>query len=185
VCGLIVVAEAHWLPRAEEKARYDLHQNSPEDEGYRAFLGRLVAPLGDRLAPGSRGLDFGCGPGPTLSVMLEEMGHSVALYDPFYKPDRDVLEGVYDFVTATEVFEHLRRPRQEAELLWSLLRPGGLLGIMTRLVPDDVDFATWRYKDDDTHIAFYARRTFEWLAAKLKARVDILEPDVVLLHKPR
>jgi 2-polyprenyl-3-methyl-5-hydroxy-6-metoxy-1,4-benzoquinol methylase len=116
--------------------------------------------------------------------MLEEAGFSVALYDPFYFPDRSVLECPYDFVTASEVVEHLRRPLSEVELLWSLLRPGGWLGIMTRLVPADVLFERWRYKDDDTHIAFFATRTFEWLARHLGARLEIIGPDVVLMQKP-
>jgi len=32
------------------------------------------------------GLDYGCGPGPTLSVMLREKGFKMADYDPFFKP---------------------------------------------------------------------------------------------------
>jgi hypothetical protein len=183
-CALVYVASAQHITPEEEKQRYDLHQNSPGDAGYRTFLDRLRAPLLKRVAPGGRGLDFGCGPGPTLSVMLEEAGLSVALYDPFYYPDRSVLDGRYDFITASEVVEHLRRPLAEMELLWALLRPGGWLGIMTRLVPEGVVFERWRYKDDDTHIAFYATRTFEWIAGRLGARLEIIGPDVVLLQRP-
>jgi len=32
-----------------------------------------------KIAPISLGLDFGSGPGPTLSLMLEEQGHRVAI----------------------------------------------------------------------------------------------------------
>ena len=183
-CGLTFVLAAQIPAPADEKKRYDLHRNSPEDEGYRSFLNRVCVPLLERLEPGSRGLDFGCGPGPTLSVMLEEAGHAVSLYDPYYAPDEGVLTGAYEFITATEVFEHLRRPGHEIERLWSLLRAGGVLGVMTLLVPDDVDFPRWRYRDDATHIRFYARRTFEWLGRALPARVEVIDADVVMLHKP-
>ena len=66
------VPRSYHLSAADEKAQYDLHENDPNDPGYRAFLDRLAGPLDKRLAPHSHGLDFGCGPGPTLSVMLEE-----------------------------------------------------------------------------------------------------------------
>ena len=39
--------------------------------------------------------------------MLEESGHRVALYDVFYVPDTLALAASYDFITATEVVEHL------------------------------------------------------------------------------
>jgi 16S rRNA G1207 methylase RsmC len=35
-------------------------------------------------------LDFGCGPGPTLSILLAEQGQQVDLYDPFYHDDPSV-----------------------------------------------------------------------------------------------
>ncbi|MGB2360319.1 MAG: methyltransferase, partial [Porticoccaceae bacterium] len=63
------------MSSAAEKAIYDQHQNSPDDLQYRRFLSRLTEPLLERLGPCSRGLDFGCGPGPTLSVMMAEQGH--------------------------------------------------------------------------------------------------------------
>jgi len=52
-------------------------KNSPDDPRYRAFLSRLFIPLNERIAPESCGLDFGSGPGPTLSVMFEEQGHTM------------------------------------------------------------------------------------------------------------
>lgn len=42
--------------------------------------------------------------------MLEEAGHNMALYDIYYHPDTAVLEKQYDFMTATEVIEHLYHP---------------------------------------------------------------------------
>ena len=85
-CALVFVPSEQHLSAADEKAEYDQHQNSPQDTGYRRFLGRLFNPLATKLAPGARGLDFGCGPGPTLSVMFEEAGFDIDVYDIFYAP---------------------------------------------------------------------------------------------------
>jgi 2-polyprenyl-3-methyl-5-hydroxy-6-metoxy-1,4-benzoquinol methylase len=67
--------------------------------------------------------------------MLAEAGFEMSLYDPQFAPDRSVLTREGDFITATEVLEHLHRPAAELERLWSLLRPGGWLAVMTRRVP--------------------------------------------------
>ena len=119
ICQLIFVPPNFFLSTDDEKARYDTHQNSPEDLKYRAFLSRLFIPIQDRLAPGSYGLDFGSGPGPTLSVIFEEAGHSMAIYDHFYAQNPAVLDTPYDFITATEVVEHLHHPKQELDRLWT------------------------------------------------------------------
>jgi 2-polyprenyl-3-methyl-5-hydroxy-6-metoxy-1,4-benzoquinol methylase len=182
-CELVFVPSEYWLDPEEEKARYDLHENDPQDVGYRRFLGHLFHPLNERLEPGSHGLDFGSGPGPTLSVMLEEAGHHVDLYDPFYADHPEVFDRSYDFITATEVIEHLYDPWPELTRLWSMLRPGGYLAIMTQLVIDRKAFSTWHYKDDDTHVAFYSDATFRWIAAQLDAQLTLLPRNVILLRK--
>ena len=84
VCELVFVTPCDRLAADREKAEYDLHQNDPDDLGYRHFLSRLVLPLQTRLNPEDKGLDFGCGPGPTLSAMMAESGWQMDLYDPFY-----------------------------------------------------------------------------------------------------
>src|SRR6056297_3232426 len=73
-CGLVFLDPALRLESADEQARYETHQNDPDDPRYRTFLQRLAGPLTERVASGSHGLDYGSGPGPTLSVMLEERG---------------------------------------------------------------------------------------------------------------
>ncbi len=54
-CALVFVPSEQHLTAAAEKAEYDQHQNSPQDTGYRRFLGRLFNPLATKLAPGARG----------------------------------------------------------------------------------------------------------------------------------
>ncbi len=183
VCSLVFVPKSQFLSEEEEKSRYDLHQNNSDDPEYRKFLNRLFAPMQERLAPKSVGLDFGSGPGPTLSVMFEEAGHTVELYDYFYAKKPEVLEKEYDFITATEVIEHLHNPRKELKKLWQCLKPGGHLGVMTKLVLDRDAFEKWHYKNDDTHVVFFSRQTFEWLASKRKAEITFIGDDVIILKK--
>jgi 2-polyprenyl-3-methyl-5-hydroxy-6-metoxy-1,4-benzoquinol methylase len=180
----VFVPPRYYLSRQEEKTEYDRHQNRPDDPGYRQFLSRLFRPLQERLLPGSQGLDFGSGPGPTLSEMLTEAGHDVALYDPYYAQDPAVLTRRYDFITASEVVEHLHQPGPQLDRLYRLLRPCGLLGIMTKRVLDRAKFAGWHYKNDPTHVCFFSEATFVWLARKWNAHLDIVAPDVVLIRKP-
>lgn len=182
-CALVFVPPVYHLSREEEQAEYDLHQNRVGDAGYRQFLSRLALPLSARLAVGARGLDFGCGPAPALAHMLGEAGFSVCLYDSFYRPDPAVLAGPYDFICATEVVEHLHRPGQELARLWSLLVPGGWLGIMTKLVRDKAAFATWHYKNDPTHICFFSEQSWRWWARAQGATLEIVGADVILLRR--
>ena len=139
--------------------------------------------MNQRLSSGSQGLDFGSGPGPTLSLMFEEAGHTVALYDYFYANDTSALELQYDFITASEVVEHLHQPKHALDRLWSILKPGGTLGIMTKRVLNREAFAKWHYKNDLTHVCFFSEATFHWLAEQWQAELTIEGNDVVLLKK--
>ena len=172
-----------WLGKRQEREVYDLHDNNPEDEGYRRFLSRLTSPLLERLEPGASGLDFGCGPGPALAGMLEEAGMDMALYDPFFYPEASVLERQYDFITCTEVVEHLHHPAETFQRLDKLLRPGGWLGVMTCFQTDDHRFANWHYRRDPTHIVFYRQSTMAWLARAYGWTLDIPVKDVALFRK--
>lgn len=182
-CALVFVPPSHLPGREAERREYDLHRNRVDDPGYRAFLSRLAVPLARRLSPAARGLDFGCGSGPALAAMLREAGFNVSLYDSFYYPDTAALDGRYDFITATEVVEHLHRPGSELQRLWSLLAGGGWLGIMTKLVRDREAFAGWHYKNDPTHVCFFSKQTWQWWAQRHGASLDIIGADVVLLGR--
>ncbi len=190
-CNLIFVPSEFHLSLADEKSEYDLHQNSPADDGYRRFLSRLFEPLNQIVSNQydlptqipAQGLDFGSGPGPTLSLMFEEAGYQMQIYDPFYSPNESVLNQAYDFVTASEVVEHLRDPRKDLQKIWSLVKPGGVLGLMTKLTLDRDAFSRWHYKNDRTHIAFYSRETFQWLAELWNAEIEIIGDDVIVIRK--
>lgn len=181
-CALVFVPAEQHLTAAAEKAEYDQHQNSPHDTGYRRFLGRLFAPLVAKLSPGARGLDFGSGPGPTLSVMFEEVGHTMSVYDMFYAFNEEVLDLQYDFITATEVVEHLSAPGVVFSQLIAKLTPGGYLGLMTKRVTTQEAFSRWHYINDPTHVCFFSEATFFWIGQRWDMAVELPAADVVLLR---
>ncbi len=183
VCGLIFVPPGEHLDATAEKARYDQHRNEPGDAGYRKFLSRLADVVLARVPGGAEGLDFGCGPGPVLAAMLTEAGHKMKVYDPFYAPDEGVWQQSYDFITSSEVFEHLYRPADELDRLFAALKPSGLLGVMTAFAPPMPEFASWYYSKDPTHVCFYGPRTFEFIARHWGATIEHLTHNVALLRK--
>ncbi len=182
-CKLVFVPKRHWLTSAEEKSRYDLHENINDDDGYRKFLSRLSTPLLKKIKRNQKGLDFGCGPGPTLSVMLKEQGQQVDIYDPFYFNNSSVFEKNYDYICATEVVEHLCKPDKEFTTLFKMLNQGGWLALMTKLVIDKNSFSKWHYIRDMTHICFYSHDTFEYLAKRFNAELNFESQDVIFLQK--
>lgn len=195
-CALVFVDPNDRLDSRAEKEIYDLHQNDVDDLGYQAFLSRLSEPLLAKLKHMSdkkanaeqpnaakKGLDFGCGPGPALAKMLQDAGHHVALYDLYYYPDKSVLETKYDFIVATEVIEHLYEPEAVWQLWLSLLKPKAYLGLMTKLVKDRDAFSRWHYKNDLTHVIFFSRETFEYLARRDQLELEFIGSDVILLRK--
>ncbi|PKQ07348.1 MAG: methyltransferase type 12 [Alphaproteobacteria bacterium HGW-Alphaproteobacteria-11] len=166
-----------------ERAHYLTHENDPADRRYRRFLAKLATPLLARLAPRSSGLDYGCGPGPALAAMLREAGHDMALYDPFFYPDESALTRTYDFIVCTETVEHFHRPAEEFDRLDALLRPGGLLALMTAFRPADDAFAKWHYRKDPTHVVFYNEKTLGTVARARNWTCEFPCPDVALMRK--
>jgi SAM-dependent methyltransferase len=180
-CDLVFVPEKFFVSKEEEKAKYDHHQNNPQDKGYCAFLDRLLLPLQKELSSTAKGLDFGSGPGPTLSVLMKERGYEMDIYDIFYHDREEVFHKQYDFITSTEVIEHLHHPLKEIERLWSCLNEGGVLGLMSAFRVEA--FSTWYYKRDLTHIRFFTPKTFAWLASHLGATLTIPQSGVAILKK--
>ena len=135
------------------------------------------------LSSKAKGLDFGSGPIPALSVLFEEANYSMSIYDYFYAKDETVFEKKYDFITASEVVEHLQKPKKELNRLWSCLKKGGYLAIMTGLWENIESFSNWSYKNDLTHICFFSKKTFIWLSKKWNAKIFFVNKNVVILQK--
>ncbi len=182
-CQLVFADPGSYLSPIEEKAEYDRHENSVDDPRYRLFLMQMFRPMQALIPVHSKGLDFGCGPGPALSRMFSEAGHTMALYDYFYAQDSKVLNDQYDFITATELIEHLHQPGQVLNRLWMQLKPHGYLGLMTQLWDEQDSFAGWAYKNDATHVCFFSNRTFAWLAKHWQARWHRIDRNVSIFEK--
>ena len=106
----------------------------------------------------------------------------MAVYDPHYAPDAAVLAEAYGFITASEVLEHLHEPGEVLDQLISILKPGGLLGLMTGMVRDRPAFAKWNYIRDLTHVCFFSRATFNWIANRWALQVIFMDDRVILLR---
>ncbi len=175
VCRLVFVDPAGHLGPEDERARYATHNNDPEDQGYRDFLDRLGLPLIERLPPGAEGLDFGAGPGPVLAQMLTERGFPTTPWDPYFAPNPALLSRQWEFIACTEVVEHLHDPAATFALLGRLLVPGGVLGVMTTILTDEVELDSWWYLRDPTHVVFYRPATLEWIAQRHSWTLECLE----------
>lgn len=183
-CQLIFVPAPYHLSYDEEKAIYDQHQNTPDDVGYRQFLDKLAKPLEAALkqhqfSPHAEGLDFGSGPGPTLSRMLSERGYIMSIYDIYYANHKNILNKRYDFITSTEVWEHLSDPSTVIDKLFNIGKERCVLGVMTKRIPT-TPFESWHYIKDPTHITFFADETFEFIANKYACTLHLPESDTAI-----
>ena len=182
-CQATLVSAAQLPSDQTQLQKYQQHENDPLDARYREFLNRLAAPLLAELPANQVGRDFGCGPGPALADMLSQAGHSMRLYDPFFFPDATVLDQQFDFVTCTEVAEHFHQPHAEFKRMVALLKPSGLLALMTSFQHDDSRFADWHYRRDPTHVTFYKQETFDFIAAEFSLTCKIPCKNVAFLTK--
>jgi SAM-dependent methyltransferase len=142
-----------------------------------------LTPFKSYIPTNSQGLDFGSGPGPTLSKMFEEDGYKMDIYDIFYAKNEMVFDKIYDFITMSEVIEHIHNLDIELNRVWSILKSGGFLGIMTAFRPTDEEFANWYYKRDLTHVRFFSEKTFRYIAHTLGATIVYIDNGVVILKK--
>lgn len=184
-CGVVFKNPAIYLSNNEELERYSHHNNDGESAGYINFLNKLVTPLVPFLPITFKALDFGSGPGPTLCHLLSKHGGEVENFDLYFANKPEVLKKeFYDVVTSTEVVEHFQNPKESWDLLVSIVKPGGILAIMTQFYDESIDYQKWWYKNDPTHIIFYTQKTMESIADKYK--MDIIHRDdksVIIFRK--
>lgn len=162
-CDLRFLDPSQRLNAKDEFDRYKLHTNFIDDPGYQKFVEPLYQLIKSKIPKGSIGLDYGCGDGPILSHLLSHHSFQVELYDPFFRPDEQVLHRKYDFVFAVEVIEHFFNPASEFARLKQLIRPGGSLFFMTHICSETIEFGSWYYRQDPTHVCFYSAKTLEWI----------------------
>lgn len=184
-CELVFKDPALHFNREEDLKRYSTHQNNEADQGYIEFLKKLAAPLENFVPEYFTALDFGCGPGPTLSILLKKMGGDVSNFDPLFFPDTDLFKKSYDVVTCSEVVEHFKNPREDWEKLVGLLKVHGVLGIMTLFFDKGIDYPSWWYKNDPTHVVFYQEKTMLFLAKTYGLEILFNDRKSVIIFKKK
>lgn len=153
------------LPSFEtEKARYETHNNSPNDAGYVSFLNRAVQPTLAYLHADDAVLDYGCGPGPAVEFILQKEGIAVTNYDPIFFPA--LPNQKFDAVIATECIEHFHQTADEFDKMLRFLKPGGILTLMTDTYEESTDLGTWYYLKDPTHVSLFHHQTFLFVSQK-------------------
>ncbi|MFT6656702.1 MAG: 2-polyprenyl-3-methyl-5-hydroxy-6-metoxy-1,4-benzoquinol methylase [Marinomonas primoryensis] len=186
-CHLAFVHPDDYLTADEERTFYDTHENSIEDEGYVQFLNILVEPLLALIPTQGRenlqALDYGCGPGPTLSILLENAGVACDNYDPFFAPS--TLRNQYDIITATECFEHFHHPAEELKKLCDVLAPNGYLALMTSRWTTSENFTNWHYTRDPTHVVFMHDKTIEFIEKKYHLNAVFKDKKRVVIFQKR
>jgi 2-polyprenyl-3-methyl-5-hydroxy-6-metoxy-1,4-benzoquinol methylase len=167
---------------------------------YRTVLRDLLARY-PRLAPSADGppprvLDFGCGPGFFLAecrtIGLAASGIEFSPIAARYAREKLQLDAKahprtalaelpsrhYDLITAWEVIEHLRRPRETLQRLCRSLAPQGVLCLTTP------SLNCWRYRlergrwfniRNPTHLAFFDRHNLTRLLRECSL-VNVIRP---------
>ena len=179
-CALVFLSPAQRLAFDAEVERYRLHRNNDDDPGYLRFLSRLAAPMIARVPEGARGLDYGCGPSTALALLMTQSGRPTAAHDPVFHPDASALGARYDFVTCSEVLEHIHQPLVALQLMEGLLEKHGKIGIMTRWYDGQEPFGAWSYRRDPTHVCFYSEHTMRWIAEHFGWELSIPATDVAI-----
>jgi hypothetical protein len=184
-CGYIGLVRRFFPDRATEEARYRLHRNDLAQPDYRAYLSTFIdTALVPYLEIGAAVLDFGSGPEPALSRLLDERGYRTTSYDPFFAPKASWRHRVWEGIAVHEVAEHLRAPARTFAALAKRLAPGGLIAVRTRFPPPTrAEFAAWWYRRDSTHLGFFRPESFARLACRLGLELLLVSsPDIALLR---
>lgn len=164
-CHSIALDPIYYLSIEKENSLYNNHQNSLENDGYVKMFEDFLDYFWNDLPSGDKALDFGSGPTPVLSQLLQRRDVKVDCYDKFYQTEKCFENQSYDFITSTEVFEHLDNPKATLTLLSKHLKPQGIIALMTLFHHNNQEhFLTWWYRRDPTHILFYTPKTLEVLA---------------------
>lgn len=175
-----VFLETQDLPHPKaEKERYDLHHNRMDDEGYIEFLKPVIKAVLNENSPEDSGLDFGSGPNPVLTKLLQEKGFSIAGYDPIYRHSESVFRCKYDYITCCEVIEHFHQPAEEFDTLRELLKEEGKLYCKTSLYNNSIDFNEWYYKNDFTHSFFYTIKALEYIQQEWDFQSLVIESELI------
>ncbi len=181
-CMLLFADASSYLTPDAELSKYRSANN--KQKPMQQLISSLVSQV-EQLNPEQLiGLNFGRITEATIVKEVARRGHELLQYDPFFAADHRLLKQEYDFISCYKVFEHFRLPYKEWQLLCSILKPGGWLAISTQLITELNGFAKWHHKNNLTHVSFYQRATFEYLAQQAGFKLLFAANDLILVQKP-
>lgn len=178
-CDAIFTAQEDLVDQHSEKERYELH-DTDIDEGYKKFVSPITSNILKDFSSTAKGLDFGSGRSEIISKVLLESGYTIQNFDPFFANKPELLSQQYNYISSCEVIEHFYEPKKEFILLKSMLKKGAKLYLMTELYNDSMEFGPWYYKNDPTHVFFYTKKTFEWIAKEFDLTLQTCEKRFVI-----
>ena len=185
-CGFIQTEEPYWLNEAygDVIARSDLgliHRNIRFSTICASFI-----PI---YFPKGRYLDFGGGNGMFVR-MMRDRGFNFywrdKLADNQFAAGFEAVDEIeYSLLTALELFEHLVKPLEEIEKMFSYSKN---IFFSTRLIPQwHVEPSQWWYYALETgqHVSFYSRESLEVIARKFNVNLSSNGRSLHLLSKKR
>lgn len=179
-CKSIMLHSEDYVSLEEEKERYQEHNNDVNDKRYQNFVSPIVNKVLEERSKDDKGLDFGSGTGPVITKMLRDKGYNIKVYDPFFANYKKRLEKTYDYIVCCEVMEHFHQPKEEFKKLKGLLKPKGSLHLMTEIYDQAIDFDSWNYKNDQTHVFFYHKKALEYIKQQYSfGSMEIIDDMVV------
>ncbi|WP_428769802.1 class I SAM-dependent methyltransferase [Treponema sp. HNW] len=147
-CGGFFLLPEYFLPKAEQKKRYLLHNNNLSDAGYRSFLENFadtaLVHIRELLGrPPHSIFDYGCGNGSLVELLhsyacggLLPENTEIRGRDPFFAPDTPFFEGGADAVLCLEVAEHFENPHEGFAGLARACKKGGYAAVQTLFAPE-------------------------------------------------
>ena len=152
-----------FLKPNEERERYLHHISDINDKGYYTFVSPILTEVKKYFPKGKTGLDYGCGHTPVLSELLKKEQYEMEIFDAVFFKEVEVLNKKYDFIVCCEVIEHFYDPYKDFKQMLELLVPDGKLICKTHPYDHQIEFDTWYYKNDPSHVFIYQIETFNWI----------------------
>lgn len=173
ICDSFSKHESQYPTEEVQREVYAYHENSLDQLDYVDYLVNFVEKAILPFKNGNRLLEFGSGPTPVLSAILEDRYHfEVSIHDKFFAPSKEYKFTKFNVISSTEVIEHISDPMIVFEDWVELLESGGIISIMTLFHPKEKEkFLEWWYVRDRTHLLFYSEKTFEWIATHFNLKI--------------
>lgn len=134
-----------------------------------------------------RHLDYGGGSG-LLSETLRTGGWDSASYDPFVNRDINPEElGVFDLITAVEVFEHVPDIDYLFNTLKKLCKPEGLILFSTMLSDGNISRSQklnwWYAAPRNGHVSIYSQKSLNLMASQHGLQFASYSPQWHTMHQ--